>query len=139
MARLEHIESFVSVSVRGSLTAAAHAEGVAPAVIDCSDRQVLLEWRLQGLGIARRGTSRTQQHVAQGRLQVVLEDFAAPASGFFAVFEQRKHLPLRVRLWIDVLKHSHGQPSDWLPTKMASGANVATLPTGAAADTSGWA
>ena len=33
MDRLKQIESFVSVSARGSLTAAANAEGVAPAVI----------------------------------------------------------------------------------------------------------
>ena len=33
MDRLKQIESFVSVAARGSLTAAAHAEGVAPAVI----------------------------------------------------------------------------------------------------------
>ena len=33
MDRLKQIESFVSVAARGSLTAAANAEGVAPAVI----------------------------------------------------------------------------------------------------------
>ena len=43
----------------------------------------------------------------------VLQDFDAPANGIFAVFPQRKHLPLRVRLWIDFLKHSYGQPEFW--------------------------
>ena len=33
MDRLKQIESFVAVATKGSLTAAAHAEGVAPAVI----------------------------------------------------------------------------------------------------------
>ncbi|MDO9005081.1 MAG: LysR family transcriptional regulator, partial [Aquabacterium sp.] len=33
MDKLKQIESFVAVSIRGSLTAAAQAEGVAPAVI----------------------------------------------------------------------------------------------------------
>jgi DNA-binding transcriptional LysR family regulator len=33
MARLKQIESFVAVATKGSLTAAALAEGVAPAVI----------------------------------------------------------------------------------------------------------
>ena len=42
MARLKQIESFVSVSTRGSLTAAAHAEGVAPAVIG---RRIDASWR----------------------------------------------------------------------------------------------
>jgi hypothetical protein len=29
------------------------------------------------------------------------------------VFPQRKHLPLRVRLWIDFLKHTYGDPAYW--------------------------
>jgi DNA-binding transcriptional LysR family regulator len=48
-------------------------------------------------------------------LASVLDDYAAPASGIYAVFPQRKHLPLRVRLWIDFLKHSYGEKSYWSP------------------------
>ncbi len=81
--------------------------------LDCSDGQVLHEWCLQGLGIAWRSTWEVQRHVGQGRLQVVLEAFAAPPNGIYAVFPQRKHLPLRVRLWIDFLKHSYGDPAYW--------------------------
>jgi hypothetical protein len=29
------------------------------------------------------------------------------------VFPQRKHLPLRVRLWIDYLKQHYGTPGFW--------------------------
>ena len=43
----------------------------------------------------------------------VLEDFAAPPNGIYAVFPQRKHLPLRVRLWIDFLKHNYSQSEFW--------------------------
>ena len=43
----------------------------------------------------------------------MLDDFAAPPNGIYAVFPQRKHLPLRVRLWIDFLKHSYGDPAYW--------------------------
>ena len=39
--------------------------------------------------------------------------FAAPPNGIYAVFPQRKHLPLRVRLWIDYLKHHYGDPGYW--------------------------
>jgi DNA-binding transcriptional LysR family regulator len=48
-----------------------------------------------------------------GRLVAVLDAFAAPPNGIFAVFPQRKHLPLRVRLWIDFIKHSYGAPDFW--------------------------
>jgi len=81
--------------------------------LDCSDGQVLREWCLQGLGIAWRSTWEVEDDVAAGRLQVVLEDYAAPPNGIYAVFPQRKHLPLRVRLWIDFIKHSYGDPKYW--------------------------
>ena len=43
----------------------------------------------------------------------VLEDFAAPANGIYAVFAHAKHMPLRLRLWIDFLKHHYAQPGFW--------------------------
>ena len=81
--------------------------------LDCSDGQVLHDWCLRGLGLAWRSTWEVEDDVAAGRLQVVLEEFAAPPNGIFAVFPQRKHLPLRVRLWIDFIKHSYGDPRYW--------------------------
>ena len=81
--------------------------------LDCSDGQVLHEWCLQGLGIAWRSTWEVASDVAEGRLQVVLADFAAPPNGIFAVFPHARHLPLRVRLWIDFLKHTYGRPAYW--------------------------
>ena len=42
-----------------------------------------------------------------------LEEFAAPPNGIFVVFPQRKHMPLRVRLWIDYLKFQYAQPGFW--------------------------
>ena len=87
--------------------------------VDCSDGQVLHQWCLRGLGIAWRSTWEVAQDVSAGRLQVVLAEFAAPPNGIFAVFPHAKHLPLRVRLWIDFLKHSYGDPAYW---RQAAGA-----------------
>ena len=39
--------------------------------------------------------------------------FAAPPIGIYAVFPQRKHLPLRVRLFIDLLKNTYGNRDYW--------------------------
>ena len=83
--------------------------------LDCSDGQVLHDWCLRGLGLAWRSTWEVEQEVAHGDLQVVLQDFAAPPNGIYAVFPHAKHLPLRVRLWIDFLKHSYGDPRYWAP------------------------
>jgi DNA-binding transcriptional LysR family regulator len=81
--------------------------------LDCSDGQVLHDWCLAGYGIAWRSTWEVESEVADGRLLALLEDFAAPANGIYAVFPQRKHLPLRVRLWIDFLKHHYAQAAFW--------------------------
>ncbi len=81
--------------------------------LDCSDGQVLHQWCLLGLGIAWRSTWEVEGDVASGRLQVLLEDFAAPPNGIYAVFPSAKHLPLRVRLWIDFIKSRYGDPAYW--------------------------
>jgi len=81
--------------------------------LDCSDGQVLHDWCLAGYGIAWRSTWEVEAEIASGQLAVVLEEFAAPPNGIYAVFPQRKHLPLRVRLWIDFLKHNFSQPGFW--------------------------
>ena len=81
--------------------------------LDCSDGQVLHDWCLAGYGIAWRSTWEVEAEIAAGRLVEVLEDFAAPPNGIYVVFPQRKHLPLRVRLWIEYLKHQYAQPAFW--------------------------
>jgi DNA-binding transcriptional LysR family regulator len=81
--------------------------------LDCSDGQVLHDWCLAGHGIAWRSIWEVEAEIASGQLVAVLEDFAAPPNGVYAVFPQRKHLPLRVRLWIDFLKEHYSTPGFW--------------------------
>jgi DNA-binding transcriptional LysR family regulator len=81
--------------------------------LDCSDGQVLHDWCMAGYGIAWRSTWEVEKEIAAGRLVALLEAFAAPPNGIYAVFPQRKHLPLRVRLWIDFLKHHYSQAGYW--------------------------
>ena len=81
--------------------------------LDCSDGQVLHEWCLAGHGIAWRSTWEVEAEIAAGRLVEVLADFAAPPNGIYVVFPQRKHMPLRVRLWIEYLKQQYAQPAFW--------------------------
>jgi DNA-binding transcriptional LysR family regulator len=84
--------------------------------MDCSDGQVLKDWCLAGAGIAWRSTWEVQQEIQSGELVALLEEFAAPPNGIYAVFAQRKHMPLRVRLWIDFLKNQYAQPEFWAST-----------------------
>jgi DNA-binding transcriptional LysR family regulator len=81
--------------------------------LDCNDGQVLHDWCLAGLGLAWRSTWEVESQVASGQLVSVLDDYAAPPNGIYAVFAQRKHLPLRVRLWVDHLKQTYGDAAYW--------------------------
>jgi DNA-binding transcriptional LysR family regulator len=78
--------------------------------LDCSDGQVLHDWCLAGHGIAWRSGWEIEAEAEAGLLVPVLDDFAAPPNGIYAVFPQRKHLALRVRLWPDFLKAEYGRP-----------------------------
>ena len=81
--------------------------------LDCSDGQVLHAWCLEGLGLAWRSWWEVESDVRAGRLVSVLDNVAAPPNGIYAVFAQRKHLPLRLRLWIDFIKETYGDPTYW--------------------------
>lgn len=81
--------------------------------LDCTDGQVLHDWCLAGHGIAWRSIWEVEAEIAAGALVAVLDEFSAPPNGIYAVFPHRKHLPLRVRLWIDFLKHHYSTPGYW--------------------------
>jgi DNA-binding transcriptional LysR family regulator len=81
--------------------------------LDCSDGQVLHDWCRMGLGIAWRSTWEVEQEIARGELVTLLDEFAAPPNGIYALFPHARHLPLRVRLWIDFLKHTYGDAAYW--------------------------
>ncbi|MEO7852554.1 MAG: LysR substrate-binding domain-containing protein [Rubrivivax sp.] len=81
--------------------------------LDCTDGQVLHAWCSAGLGLAWRSTWEVEQEIRSGELVSVLDDFAAPPNGIYAVFPHARNLALRVRLWIDFLKHSYGDSAYW--------------------------
>ena len=81
--------------------------------LDCSDGEVLHDWCLSGYGIAWRSTWEVEAEIASGALAALLEDYAAPPNGIYAVFAERRYLPLRLRLWIDFLKQQYAQPGFW--------------------------
>ncbi|MBP7565522.1 MAG: LysR family transcriptional regulator [Burkholderiaceae bacterium] len=95
--------------------------------LDCSDGQVLHDWCLAGHGIAWRSTWEVEAEVAAGRLVALLEDFAAPPNGIYMLVPGAKHLPLRVRLWIDFLRHHYSQPGFWT-TRNADAGSPTTTP-----------
>ena len=82
--------------------------------LDCSDGQVLHDWCLAGHGIAWRSTWEVENEIARGLLVPVLEAFAAPPNGIYALLPHpTRQLPLRVRLWVDHLRERYGDPAFW--------------------------
>ncbi len=82
-------------------------------VFECNDGAVLHEWALAGKGLAWRSLWEVGADIAAGRLVTVLDDFAAPPVGIYAVFPQRRQLPLRVRLFIDLLRQTYSDAAYW--------------------------
>ncbi len=80
---------------------------------ECNDGAVLHEWALAGRGLAWRSLWEVGQDLQEGRLSSVLDAWQAPPMGIYAVFPQRRQLPLRVRLFIDLLKETYGRASYW--------------------------
>jgi len=80
---------------------------------ECNDGAVLHAWALAGKGLAWRSLWEVGDDLATGRLVSVLDEFAAPPMGIYAVFPQRRHLPLRVRLFVDQLKTAFDDSEYW--------------------------
>lgn len=79
----------------------------------CNDGAVLRDWALAGMGLAWRSVWEVGDDLRWGRLASVLDDYATPPVGIYAVFPQRRHLPLRVRRFVDLLQSSYGRPDYW--------------------------
>ena len=83
--------------------------------MECNDGVVLAEWARSGGGLAWRSMWEVGEDLQSGRLVSVLDDWAAPPVGIYAVFPERRHLPLKVRAFVDLLKDAYAQKDYWLP------------------------
>jgi len=65
------------------------------------------------LGLSWRSTWEIQGELARGELVTVLDDFALPAYDIMAVYPQQRHVPAKVRFFVDHLKHLYGTDGYW--------------------------
>jgi len=79
----------------------------------CNDGAVLHDWALSGKGLAWRSMWEVGAAIESGELRTVLDEFAAPGNDIYAVFAQRRHLPLRIRAFVDFLRHAYAQSDYW--------------------------
>ena len=81
--------------------------------LQCNDGEVLTRWALAGQGLAWRSAWEVSEEIDRGRLIEVLPKFAAPGNDIFAVYPDRKFLPAKVRVFIDFMKKTFGDPPYW--------------------------
>jgi DNA-binding transcriptional LysR family regulator len=79
----------------------------------CNDGAVLHDWALAGKGLAWRSMWEVGPQIETGRLTTVLDQYAAPGNDIYAVFAQRRHLPLRIRAFVDFLRRAYAAPDYW--------------------------
>jgi DNA-binding transcriptional LysR family regulator len=82
--------------------------------LDCNDGELLHRWVSEGLGLGWRSTWEIQAQLQRGELVTVLDDFALPAYDILAVYPQQRHLPAKVRFFIEHLKKTYTKPHYWL-------------------------
>lgn len=81
--------------------------------LDCNDGELLHRWACEGIGLAWRSTWEIQTQLQAGELITVLDDYALPEYDIMAVYMQQRHLPAKVRFFIDTLKSIYARPGYW--------------------------
>ena len=66
-----------------------------------NNAEVLHGWILSGCGVGIKALWDIQEDLAEGRLVELLAPFTAEERNLYAVYATRRHLPLRVRMFID--------------------------------------
>ncbi len=79
-----------------------------------NNSDALREALIAGLGICQMPTFIVGPDLASGSLRPLLEDYALPLHSVYAVFPERKHLPAKVRAFLDfVIQHLGGETPHW--------------------------
>jgi DNA-binding transcriptional LysR family regulator len=81
--------------------------------LQCNDGEVLTRWALAGEGLAWRSAWEVSEEIKKGRLASVLDEFAMPGNNIYAVYPERHLLPAKVKLFIEFLRKTFGDPPHW--------------------------
>lgn len=81
--------------------------------LQCNDGEVLTRWAIAGEGLAWRSAWEVSEEIKRGRLSSVLDEFAFPGNNIYAVYPERRLLPAKVKLFIEFLRKTFGDPPYW--------------------------
>ncbi|KQP11818.1 LysR family transcriptional regulator [Pseudorhodoferax sp. Leaf267] len=91
-------------------------EVVVKPLLEASDGQIVVQAALSGLGILVQPKYIVHAHLAAGRLVPVLDDWDLPRLTINFAFQSRRHLPAKVRLFMDAMTERferHGYERLW--------------------------
>ena len=71
--------------------------------LSANNGEALMEAAVAGMGIAVQPDFIIEPYRAAGSVEVLLESFAPPALGIYALLPSHRHMPHRVRVLIDFL------------------------------------
>jgi DNA-binding transcriptional LysR family regulator len=83
----------------------------APGALTLDESGLMLEAALAGAGLAYIGEASAAEHIAAGRLQVVLADWTQPYPGLSLYFAGRRHIPARLRALIALIRERAHKPA----------------------------
>ncbi|MCW8125839.1 LysR family transcriptional regulator [Microbulbifer halophilus] len=72
--------------------------------VTTNDNDLMLRAVLDGLGIGLLLEQTVCEHLESGRLQSLLECWCPPSPGFYLYYPSRRHLPAKLRVFIDFLR-----------------------------------
>lgn len=81
--------------------------------LECNDTELLHRWVSEGLGLSWRSTWEIEGELARGELVTVLDDYALPSYDIMAVYPHQRHVPAKVRFFIEHLKGAWARPDYW--------------------------
>ncbi|MDB5799031.1 MAG: LysR family transcriptional regulator [Paucimonas sp.] len=81
--------------------------------LDCNDGELLHRWSVEGLGLGWRSTWEIQHELETGALVTVLDEFALPDYTIMAVYPQQRHVPAKIKFFVQHLKQVYAQAGYW--------------------------
>lgn len=82
--------------------------------LECNDTELLHRWTCEGLGLSWRSTWEIERELASGALVTVLDDYALPSYDIMAVYPPQRHVPAKVRFFVEHLKRAWAAPGYWI-------------------------
>lgn len=82
--------------------------------LDCNDGELLHRWTMEGLGLGWRSTWEIQSELESGQLITVLDEYALPDYDIMAVYPQQRHLPAKIRFFIEMLRSVYSEQGYWM-------------------------